>query len=520
LQKKQLKEAHSYLNSLIHLCENGNLLFEEVEAIFQLIQGDIYYRMELNKEARVSYARSLECSEQGSFGYAWASYRCGLLTDEPKEAERYFRQASQTFDLLKYEDQCARSEGERGTALVESGRPVEFVRIVEWMCRRYFLCNKSAVAPACTMGLAQLTRLKCDFRKEEIPKVKGKTYPKFERCGYQSILDTVKPEVGGIVALYSLSDAYSILDSRNRKIRCLRTTLSLSDITQLDKRTKALAIFALLRELIPNGNRTEIKRVVVQGVSLENFQMVVSSDELLPQELKGLQKNPDDFLSFCIFYPLDEKIATFDDSQAQQFTIILNEIESTLQEENHKKLGWWLAEIYLRKATLAEKYFGQPKGYRLWKIAYEYSLDNGNYNILFYSAHSLGFMYPEYSKGLRELSDIHMNTIRAISSLGRNYEQLVIVGKNLFKFWKAIGWRRLSEHDLRARQTLLDGAKTLAAAGFSEDDAGPIMILLLSSIYDFKGPCIDWAIAKASHQKQEIPSDVMEKILSYMNSYS
>ncbi|GAI04566.1 unnamed protein product, partial [marine sediment metagenome] len=156
-----------FTRQAITLCRKNQLWSGPVKNIFLQLQSDVYYKLKDDKNAQNSYLKYLEGlgDDTETFDYAWANYRLGLLSKDPAEAEEYFRKSSPIFDLLGYQDLCARSEGERGVALVQLDRPSEFVRVAEWMCRRYYLRNKSNFGPAVTMVMRQLTRLICNLER-------------------------------------------------------------------------------------------------------------------------------------------------------------------------------------------------------------------------------------------------------------------------------------------------------------------------------------------------------------------
>ena len=74
----------------------------------------------------------------------------------------------------------------------------------------------------------------------------------------------------------------------------------------------------------------------------------------------------------------------------------------------------------------------------------------------------------------------------------------------------SLDFRRLSEHDLGAKRALMDGAKILNNSGMPVEEAGPIMILLLFSIYQVTGEAVDWATekVKALAIEEKIPRDI------------
>src|SRR5665648_469039 len=92
----------------------------------------------------------------------YVNYRLGLLSNNSKKAAKYFKKSSTIFNRDRYEDLCARSEGERSVAFVQLGQSYEFVRIAEWMIKRYFLRNRLRVGPTVSIALAQLVRIQAN----------------------------------------------------------------------------------------------------------------------------------------------------------------------------------------------------------------------------------------------------------------------------------------------------------------------------------------------------------------------
>jgi len=508
--QKQDAKSVEFTQQAISLCQKSQLWSKPVENVLRQLQGDIYYKLKHDENAKTSYLKCVEClgNNTETFDYAWVNHRLGLLSKDPAEAEKYFRKSSPVFDLLGYEDLCARSEGEHGVALVQLGRPPEFVRIAEWMCRRYYLRNKSNFGPAVTIAMAQLTRLIYKLENKPVPSKSGIIYPKFERGSYTRVLDITRPQSGGTVAFDSLARSYALVGNRDRKVKCLRTALLFEPSTQLDKNCVPLVIRDFLDEIIPAGDKKEIEKLIIQGIFTDVRQIDVSHTQ-----------NPKRYLSYCIFSKLDNVITEINDLQKLMFISVLDRAQRTLVGSNHKDAEWWLAEICLRRARIGETYYRtKNEKYYLWKKTYDCGINANNKEVIIQAGHHLGFVYCDYCPSIKSLADIQFSMLKSISSQEEGFATIENLGQNLFQLWRRIEFRRLSMSELSAKQALLDGARIIDDSGVSADNAGPIMILLLASVYKFKGDATNWAVdkIKGMNIESEIPKDLRDKIDLYI----
>jgi len=508
--QKQGQKSIEFTNQAITLCRKNQLWSQPVRNILLLLQSDVYYGLNDDKNAENSYRKYLEGlgDDIETFDYAFANYRLGLLSKNPVEAEKYFRKSSPVFDLLGYEDLYARSEGERGVALVQLGRASEFVRIAEWMCRRYYLRNKSNFGPATAIIIAQLTRLIYSLEKKPAPDGKEKVYPKFERGHYARVLDIAKPQAGGPAAFHSIAKSYALLGNRGRKVKCLRTALLFQANTQLDKTCLLLVIRDLLDEMIPAGDKKEIERLIIRGIFIDIHQIDPAR-----------MKDPKGFLSYCIFSKLDNVITEMNDLQKLTFINLLDEVQKTVLGSNHKDADWWLARTCLRRARIGENYYcTKNEKYFLWKKAYGWGINAHNKEVIIQAGNYLGFVYCEYYSSIKSLADIQFRVLKSIPSQGEGFVTMENLGQNLFQLWRRIKFPRLLISDLSAKQALLDGARIIDDSRVSGDNAGPIMILLLASVYKFKGDATNWAVDKVKRMAigSEIPKNLREKISLYI----
>ena len=211
--------------------------------------------------------------------------------------------------------------------------------------------------------------------------------------------------------------------------------------------------------------------------------------------------------------PFDKAPLTLDESEKKKFLELLNVTEEKVKKLEHQKQDWWMAEIYLRKGLCAEEIFEKERQAPIWRRAYEYALKSKNNEVIIQSALSLGFDLFQFTTSIGEISEIHMNAIRAICAHGAaTSTRLRIMGINLFNFWSQIEYRRLSERELKAKQYIIDGAKSLEKAGFDADMAAPIMIILISILFEFEDPCLEWAYQETAIIDIPVPEDVKKKI--------
>ena len=503
-QKQNAKESLKYLNISISLCKEKKLWNESVKSVINQMQGDTYYMLHEHRNAKKAYLKYLRYFYKyykKDFIYGWVNYRLGLLSDNSKKAAKYFKKSSIIFNSRRDENLCGISEGERGVAFMQLGQSYKFVRIAEWMIKRYFLRNRLKVGPAVSTALAQLMRIQSNLENTPLIESKDKIYPKFERGVYDRVIDEAKPKGTAIMALYSLATTYSLLGYTNRKVRSLRIALNFKPISLIDFNLKALSSNELLMEIIQSGSLKEISKIIMEIILIE------------PEKVRGGLQN----LSLCAFRAIDKNISFLENLRKKELIKLFIKIESYLKESQNKSLNWWLAEIYLINAKLSVDIYKKNQQYPYWSKAYKYGIKSDNQNVIIESAHSLSFVYAEFSDSIKNLAEIQFDIIKGISSQNCNFERLENIGINLFKLWNNLDWRRLSTDDLKAKYALMDGAKELKKANHNAKEASTIMILLLCSIFDFKGNIIEWTKNLIQKEKiDNIPNFVRDKIKNYL----
>ena len=291
-------------------------------------------------------------------------------------------------------------------------------------------------------------------------------------------------------------------------MKCLRTALLFQANTQLGKNCVPLTIHDLLDEITPAGDKKEIQKLIIRGIFIDMHQIRLSRT-----------RDPKNFVSHCIFSKLDNVVTEMNDSQKLMFINVLNEVQKTVIGSNHKDGDWWVAEICLRRAKIGETYYRtRNEKYFLWKKTYDCGIKANNKEVIVRAAYYLGFVHAEYSSSIKDLADIQFNMLKSIPSQEEGFARIEDFGQNLFQLWRQIQFRRLSISDLGAKRVLLDSARIIDDSGVSPNNAGPVMILLLASVYGFKGKATDWSVDRVRriNLESEIPKNIREKISIYI----
>ncbi len=495
-QKQNAEESLKQLDISISLCKEKKLWNKSVKSVISQMQGDTFYKLHDNKNAKKAYLKYLRYFHKyykKDFIFGWVNYRLGLLSDNSKKAAKYFKKSSIIFNSRRDENLCAKSEGERGVAFVQLGESYKFVRITEWMIKRYFLRNRLRVGPAVSTALAQLMRIQSNLKNTPLIENKDKIYPKFERGVYDRVIDEAKPQGTGIMAFSSLATTYSLLGYTDRNIKSLRIALNFKTINLIDFNLKALNSSKLLMEIVQLGNLREINKIIKEVILIE------------PEKVRGgLQA-----LSLYAFRAIDENISFLENSRKEELIKLFTKIESFIRESQNANLDWWLAEIYLIEAKLSVDIFQKNQQYSYWEKANKYGIKSNNQKVIIDSAQTLSFSYAGFSKSIKKLAEVQFSIIKGISVQNCNFERLEVIGINLFNGWNSLDWRRESTDDLKAKYALMDGAKKLKEVNFSAQLASPIMILLLCSVFDFKNKVSEWA-------KNAIPKEIIKNIPKFV----
>ncbi len=491
-------------------CDELKKYPQSIKIVLYLLEGDAYLQIKKEKEAKDSYLKGLIYIGDNieSFDYAWANYRLGLYTNDSKEAITYFKKASASFRALGIEELYARSEGEKSIAYIQNENYPEFIKIIERIYTDYFINDNIAYAPACTIAAAHLARFVSVKTNKPLPEGTGGVYPEFVRGIYANVLNIAKPSCGGLTAFYKLAESFAILGNVDKKLTYLRIALSFNAKTQLEKSCEHLIIYGLLNEIIPYGKKEEIEQTIIRGINIE-----IADIKTAPSG------KPKEYISFCLFSKIDKIDDDLKDNKKEEFILMLSEIQEKVGASTLDDKGWWLAEIGMRKARIGDIYYRDEKNkYSLWKDAYDFGKKYNNDEVIIQAGNSLFKSHYKHAKSFKEMVNVQFSIIESISLQNERFDRLYTVGKNMFNIWKIIDDRHILMSDIHIKLALIDGARTLSNSGIDENSAAPVMILLLSSIYQYEGPSTDWVVSKIKENKIDtvIPEEIKSKIQNYL----
>lgn len=518
---KNVLEAQYYLEN-----KNPNLTLKVVSKAFDSIretgltqktleltlytlEGDAYYNLTQYREAKASYLKAVVNGEKNQkiLDYGWASYRLGLLSEKPEEAKEYFETASIVFNTLNLDELYARAQGEKAITFVQLKEYPKFLEIAEKICVEYFLKNNSSFAPVCAIILSHLTRFICLLENRPVPESEGMVWPEFNRGVYAKVFNSALPVAGGLLAFFSLASCYDLMREKEKKLSALNLALSFETKLQLEKNSIPIVIKDLLDDILSDCNVEEIKKLMIKAIYLDTLQINLPTG-----------RDPKEYISHAIFSKLDQIIPDLDKDKLIRIMDVLSEIQRTISDKPCNDFGWWLAELGLRKARIGEVcYTEEDRKLYLWKEAYILAKTYFNKDVVVQAGHFLSFSYSKDVKTIKELVDMQFSVVEAFLIEKQGLGNIEIFSNNLFNFWRRADWRRLSEHDIKAKQTVMDGAKELASTGLNIERAAPVMILLIASLYDFRGDATNWAVEliKKSNTLPQLPKGIIEKIRFY-----
>lgn len=495
-----ISDSITYAEKAIELFQKKNLQDKPSEKKLMFLLGDVHYKANNSSQAREAYQQAHAlCFSNRNFDYAWINWRLGLLSDKPEEAEIYFKNSAKAFIRVSVLDLVAKSYGERSITLVQQNKYKEFADLIFTILKRYYLKKEELFGPTAMVAMAHVTRLIWQIEKKPIKDFDGLMYPDFKRGIYNTVLDIAKPRAGGGIAFYSLSQLYGLLDSTEKKTKCLLIASGFEPLNEMEEQNSVLIVKDLLEELAFNKDYGKIFPLMLRGIQLQKFSILS-----LP------------FLSHCIFSSIDTLIASLASNEYSDVLNLLDKIKTLIEKDvSIQNQDWWFAELYSRAFRVNQlKKEDRRYLYELAGTAYKYGLKSNNTSAIIEGGNFYG--YPDEIWNMKLVAEIHFNIMKAIAAQNSNLERLQTHGRNLFVFWSKRKYRVLSEHDLQVNKTMRDNSSILLKAEVDPDTASPIMLLLLASLYQYQGEPTKWAVNQIKEKNISIPPEIIYNISLYL----
>ena len=267
----------------------------------------------------------------------------------------------------------------------------------------------------------------------------------------------------------------------------------------------------------PKGNDLSAMNMLVKGLfgyeALSNQvdqELVTRCVDLVFRQERAGAFLSRKFLSYCLFNDFDAQLERRE--QAHGLSTLIATVEGCCREHSPNP-SYWLAEVELRKARIAEQSQQAPSTVaRHFKLALETARASENATVMVDAGHKLGFHLYTFSSSIRELAEWQFCVLRGIELDNVNLDRFETLGQNLYNLWATIEYRRLSEHDLRPKKFLRDSAVEMKKAGVHAEQAAPIMVLLLAGLFKHTGPGTTFAEEKSRAAIELVPALVKERL--------
>jgi len=495
-----LSDAVIYAEKAIALFRGKNLQDKKAEEKLLILLGDVHYKAKNPLQACEAYQRANNlCVSRRNFDYAWINWRLGLISENPMEAENYFKNSFKAFLRIKITNFAAKSCGEKSVALVQQNKYEDYADLVFFILKKYYIRNDESFAPTAMVAMAQVTRLTLQLEKKPIIDSPRASYPDFKRGVFNSVLDIAKPNAGGGLAFYALSLLYGLLGCKEKKLKCLLAAINFTPVNEMEEQSSVLLIKDSLEELLFGKDYENIFSLMLRGIKLQKFNILS-----LP------------FISLCVFSGMDKLIVSVTNNEYSDILNLIDKIITTIEEDKSiQNKDWWLAELYSRKFRINQlRKEDRRYLYKLAKTAYDYGLKSNNTLAIIEGGNFYG--YPDVILDMKALAEIHFNIMTAVSAQNLELERLQVHGSNLSKFWSKIKYNRLSVDDLQVKKIIWDNSRVLLQAGLDYDAASPIMLLLLASLYSYHGEPTKWAVSQIKKKNVSVPSEVAGYIATYL----
>jgi len=431
-------------------------------ARLELARGDAAYKLEDDQLAIQAYRTAVTAAPSDSFESAWGSCRLGTLSED----EQLLSSAAAGFKSLGYEEMSARATGARGAIMVRYGSQSQGLSCLASVVASFFDSKIDAAGPAAAVALAHVTRLKTQLAGESLPS--DADFPAFAVAPYETVISTARPRGGAAMAFFLVGDTYRALGDSREAREWFRRALNSEH---------------------PESELFSVP-LIVERVLADREAIDCSDDELLGR-CAELVLNPAiigpfvgsfirrEFVSYCLFHDVDAELN--ETGRTDRIAALLLAVERVLSSTNPE--SYWSSEVSLRRANVAKA--RHERGETIVKhfraaLAEARKVENGS--VMMAAGHALGFEHVEEATSLRELAEFQFALLRGIELQKVDLDQPITFGRNLYRIWRYLSYRRLSERDLNAVKLLRNAAVAMDHAGTDPELAGKVMVILLCKL--------------------------------------
>ena len=429
-------------------------------------RADVLYNLRNYEEAISEYRLSTSLAdEEDTLCRAWNLYKIGIVVGGDPERVECLESAAALFLALKDYRNASRAKGALASHWLIAGEYEKAILVALELTEWFHTDKKMEVGPALRLLCANATRVSCEKAGRPIP---GGA-PPIDLRHFVTIIESAKPETGGVVTFQVLGILAETAGLQDHAIECFKKAIY-SEVTSLaDRKTVAGSWLNLCQYL---GPQQLTQKTIADYLSrIVQYQPAVGSAEehtffetiVLPF-LDGGRRD-DETRAALLFLLVDGA------------TQVIADLDSVLAERWAPYLAYCAGRAHCLLGRHSE-------GYARFRAATQNAIGNAQWKLGtiagFPAAFELGRFHPSLLEAARTQHDLFL----CIEALGLDQASVGALGKNLFKYWRRVDWRRLSERDLRAKSMLLDVAKELIAEGFSEDEAGPVLVASLLRAFD------------------------------------
>ncbi len=485
LEQGHNSDSQPHIQNALDLASRLGLDHGAIWGHLNLLAADACYQIQQSDKAIGHYRITICSSREGSFEPGWAHWRLGLLLNDPEMLNR----AVQFFNKEDiYKPLLARAKGALGAALILAGRHAEGVNCFYDLIEAYYQNKDDSVRAAAAIAQSCIVRFVSALRGKPLKEIEsGRPDP--DPLNFETVADDASPRYAPIWAFYNLSECYHLLNDSDRSKKCLDLALSFQPQSSFDINALPFAVVA---------------KIEISDLEAGDQGLLEKCFSCLLQQATSEDLRPDLLIKF-ILMKADQNIH---ETSPERYSMILDDFEKAISLGPDSDV--WSAELFIRRARFLRMQQARTNELsQLYRAALYRAKNAKNGSIVIEAGHYLAFEFHSDSELLKTKAEYQMSVIEGIEFDNLGYERLLVHGRNIFRFWSAIGIRRLYSSDLKTKTYLLDSSNDMSSAAIPESEAEIVMLVLLMLLFDHSGPALDFAKDRLPVERSHLPLSVL-----------